>query len=395
MTNNKKHIVRYYLNPETGRVIKSHTKKFQELMSTRGYKRKPTKHSCFYNIKSAEKCLNKLLTLYPGIIHPPSSFAKIPRTYHKGPYRGFIMDTNEEKVIGTVDKHGKMNRLQTPIVPSHRVPIVKDPFGVTASVILQKPALTQDEQTKVQEQLETGKPLSPPEQINLIYNPVFDDIIPVNEQLDHATQVNIVEKVNENLVPLHLPPITPDSNIAGLVKSGDEIIGVVDTDNQIKRFPEPVPTQTQSETIDTESQDTGTQTDTQSEGIETIETQSQDTDTQTDTQSEGVDTESQDTQSQTDADTKIKIEGIPTLELDTTQVATAETLSPRETAHVIETINCLDGEQYDTNSKRCLPCSHYNLEWDSEAKMCKVKAWVTTNNPVVMIAGQDSPVGYL
>ena len=43
----------------------------------------------------------------------------------------------------------------------------------------------------------------------------------------------------------------------------------------------------------------------------------------------------------------------------------------KETQTITEQIKCLDGEQYDLNEKRCLPCTYYELIWDSEYKQCK------------------------
>lgn len=64
-------------------------------------------------------------------------------------------------------------------------------------------------------------------------------------------------------------------------------------------------------------------------------------------------------------------------------------MTPNEVNDIIDTINCLDGEQYDINSKRCLPCTHYNLEWDNESKMCKIRI----KNPIII--SDNTIVGYL
>lgn len=337
---NKRYTVRYYLNPETGRVIKSNSKKFQELMSRRGYKNKPIKHSCLFNIKSAERCLNRLLTKYPGIIHPPSSFAKIPKTYQIGHYRGFIMDDNSETVIGAVDKYGKMSRLKVPVKPSHKVPVIKDPFGVTQSVLQDRPVLSSDEQHKVEEQLNNDTPLKSPEHISLIYNPVYNDIIPMNTKVDVDTQKQVINSMNKDLVPLTLPPVLQDSNIAGLVTKKDSVLGIVDTNNQIKLFPE------------TDVRNGNTQT----------------------------------------KPLILQVEGVPKVDIhDSSDILDSKQMTSDETKSIMDIITCLDGEQYDTNAKRCLPCSHYDLEWEAEAKMCKVKI----RKPVVMVADSDAIVGYM
>lgn len=433
-------IVRYYLNPDTGRIIKSNSKTFQELTSRRGYKSKPIKHKCFYNIKSAERCLNRLLSFYPGLIHPPSSFAKIPRTYKKGVYRSFIME--KDNVVGAVDKYGHIKKLQTPVKPNHKVPIIQDPFGAVPSVISNKPVIDNIEQKKVEEQLHLDTPLKSPEQINLIYNPAFDDFIPVNEKIDISTQLDIVNQVNNDLVPLRLPPITEQSNIAGLVKKDDTLIGVVTVDNELQRFPSPKPilsleiadtlenkTETESDTASEPESDTndigtqtetasaseseiGTQTETASEPESDIGTQNtsdtasesdigtQTASNETDTESEGDNltqaTESESTSENDTIDTEQdetfnKMDVVPILELDDKAISQAKELSPQEAEDIIGTINCLKGEKYDANSKRCLPCSFYGLEWNSDLKMCNLKLKL----PPVLLSSNNKIVGYL
>ena len=70
---------------------------------------------------------------------------------------------------------------------------------------------------------------------------------------------------------------------------------------------------------------------------------------------------------------------IPSVEIIKTQdkidldkkIQEATILSPIESKEIIKQIECLDGEQFDINQNRCLPCSHYQLVWDSESKLCK------------------------
>jgi hypothetical protein len=38
----------------------------------------------------------------------------------------------------------------------------------------------------------------------------------------------------------------------------------------------------------------------------------------------------------------------------------------------VDKLKCLDGEQYDVNEKRCLPCNMYGLVWDKESRSCKI-----------------------
>ena len=52
-------------------------------------------------------------------------------------------------------------------------------------------------------------------------------------------------------------------------------------------------------------------------------------------------------------------------------IVDAPVLTEKEGDHIIRQIQCLEGEQLDPNENRCLPCTHYNLVWDTEHKVCK------------------------
>ena len=101
-------VPKFYLNPNTGRLIKSNGKTYKQLKKD-GYIIK--KDKCLYNVKSAEKCFIKLLTLYPNVIYPSSNFIEIPKTYKKGKIRAFIKHAHKNKIIGFIDKNGKKYRL--------------------------------------------------------------------------------------------------------------------------------------------------------------------------------------------------------------------------------------------------------------------------------------------
>lgn len=91
--NSKSLKARFYISPFSGRAIKSSGKLFTQLKKD-GYI--IDKHRCFYNVKSAERCLNRLMKLYPDIAYPPSNLINIPKTYKKGKARSFIYDKKRE-----------------------------------------------------------------------------------------------------------------------------------------------------------------------------------------------------------------------------------------------------------------------------------------------------------
>jgi len=49
----------------------------------------------------------------------------------------------------------------------------------------------------------------------------------------------------------------------------------------------------------------------------------------------------------------------------------SQIISDKEKLDIVEKLKCLDGEQFDINENRCLPCTKYGLVWDSETKSCK------------------------
>ena len=423
---------KFYISPYSGRVIKSSGKLFHQLQDE-GFI--VDKHKCFYNIKTAERCLNKLLTLYPYIAYPPSRFIAIPRTYQKGPARAFVCD-NENNVVGIVDKTGTLKQLQTPVPKQDNSLEVKDPLNVLPSVLPKKEIIDEETQTEVEKQLQEKEE---PPQVSIIYNPVQDDFIPINKETNVEEQKEIIQVVNQELVPLQLPPIKEDGNVSGAIvnKDSTQLLGIIDTSNQIKAFREPIDieqidektenlntasdTDTESEesdasesvnVTDTESEiepsvnETETESDKATEESDAseseIETETEsdkateeseseiETETESDKATEGSDAteesdktteESDKTTEESDKTTeesdkategeKIRLEGIPTVSVS---VSEAETIPSESEKEIIEQLDvkCLDGEQYEVNSKRCLPCTYYNLIWDSETKKCRV-----------------------
>jgi hypothetical protein len=500
---------KFYISPYSGRVIKSSGKLFHQLQDE-GFI--VDKHKCFYNIKTAERCLNKLLTLYPYIAYPPSRFIGIPRTYKKGPARAFVCD-NENNVVGIVDKTGTLKQLQTPVPKQDNSLEVKDPLNVLPSVLPKKEIIDQETQTEVEKQLQE-KEETP--QVSIIYNPVQDDFIPINKETNVEEQKEIIQVVNQELVPLQLPPIKEDGNVSGAIvnKESTQLLGIIDTSNQIKAFREPIdiePIDEKTENLDTASEtdkateesesDTDTEseesdvseseiesdTDTEESDASEIELQTSDktsesvnvtdtegsdaseseiepsvneTETESDKATDGTEeseiepsvnetetesdkatdgTEESEIETETESDKateesdktteesdktteesdktnegsdsdkateesdkateesdktnegsdtdkttegsdatkseieteKIRLEGIPMVSVS---VSEAETIPSESEKEIIEQLDvkCLDGEQYEVNSKRCLPCTYYNLIWDSETKKCRV-----------------------
>jgi hypothetical protein len=226
---------KFYISPISGRLIRSDAKTYENLKQRRF---NIDKDPCLYNVKSAHKCLNKLLRLYPDIIHPSSNFINIPKTYKHGSVRAFIKDEN--KVVGYVDKFGKKHRLYKAIHTKRKIPVVHDGFNVLADIIQKQDKISEKDQKIIEKQITKSEPLQESENINILFNPMQNDFIPIKTILQDNEKKEIINTINKELIPTRLPPITMFSNISGIIKEYDTIVGVINKDNVIQKFPEPI-----------------------------------------------------------------------------------------------------------------------------------------------------------
>ena len=104
---------RFYLNPTTGRLIKSTGRVYTKLKKDSILM---LRDKCLYNPKSAQRCLTKLLTLYPNV-YPPSNFIKIPKTHKRVSIRAFIKDPRKKYLVGYINKFGKPFPTRVPFAP--------------------------------------------------------------------------------------------------------------------------------------------------------------------------------------------------------------------------------------------------------------------------------------
>jgi len=228
---------RFYINPQTGRLIKStgrvykHIKKEDEI---------PIKHKCLYNINTAKKCITKLLMLYPDI-YPPSNFINIPKTYKDSSIRGYIKDNYNKKIIGFVDKKGKKYKLKRPISKFHKdTLIIKDVFNILSDIMDTKQSnLDETIQEFIEDRIKIS-PLISLDEITLLYNPLQNDIIYINRYTTKTEQKRILHTINKELVPKKLPTITKNFSVAGIIRNKYYILGIIDDSNIIKRFAKPM-----------------------------------------------------------------------------------------------------------------------------------------------------------
>jgi hypothetical protein len=205
---------KFYLSPLSGRVIKSSSKLFKDLKQ-QGFI--VDKHKCLYDIKSAEHCLNKLLSLYPSLVYPPSNFINIPRTHKQSNIRSFVLNENKSQIIGVVDKHGSITKPNVPIdVPSGKqLPEVKDPLNALSDALQDAKLISLDETQAIKKIVKNDNTFIDPKKFNLIYNPVQRDFVPINGTVSKSKQLQILKTINDSLIPKVNLITTEDDAIIG------------------------------------------------------------------------------------------------------------------------------------------------------------------------------------
>jgi len=326
---------KFYLSPISGRVIRSTGKTYSKLRED-GYILE--RYNCRYNTKSVKACFQKL----GKGVYPPSDFTKIPKTYKTpAPARAFVYtdDNGTSKVRGFVDKHGKTFRLPKPVSTKQKVPRVTDPTGTLPLLLARSPIATDVQTANITEQINRGDTISAPEDMTIIYNPVNSHFVPYKptESDGSETDDTIIRTINNELVPTTLPAIKPDGDVAGIIEKRDKdnvdrIVGIVTAKNTIRKF---------------------------KKGI--------------DAKSRGISTQ-----------------GLPRLQL-TPEVTNerVENITKSEQDAVLDSINCTQGEQYDTHSGRCMPCSYYDLVWDPRYGRCRIQM-----REAIIVDTADNIIGY-
>jgi hypothetical protein len=187
--------IRYYINPVTGRIIKSTGKTYKELKKRRYILEGD---ACLYNMTSVKKCLKTINRLYPNVYYP-STFIDIPSTYHKkSNYEAVAFIKNNESVNGYITKNGLLVKLEKPIPVSKTktLPIV---IGENIYEKLEREGMeaTSEQNVLLKTQLEDN-PLK--SDIKILYNPMQDDYIPVKGDITSEEQDNLLNTINNTLI---------------------------------------------------------------------------------------------------------------------------------------------------------------------------------------------------
>jgi len=387
--------VKYFMSPLSGRVIKSTSKLYKDLKEN-GYI--VDKHKCLYDVKSAQRCIERLLSLYPNVVFP-SKLANIPKTYKDTKVRYFISNKKGDKIIGYIDKRGKIYKFRKALEkPRHNVLLVKDYSFLLEKVVEISPQpLDYDEKEAIL--VLSNKKSIINSTVVALYNPVQNDFVYLSGVIEESEHINLLTHINNMLVPTTLPPIKKKGKVAGLAVHKNKVLGAVTTDNKLVKLKDPLTIDT-SDPFTAKPVDTSSKTVSDTTDVSTVKSDDTLSDTVSDT-TELSTAKSDDTLSDTtDVSTKkaddtlsqaVSSGSLPVLVLneDSKKVLDEGEI---DKVTIDEVIKCADGEQYNLNEKRCLPCTAYNLVWDSESKKCQIK--LTDGIKEIVVNEKDEVIGY-
>lgn len=239
----------YYINPITGRVIKSDSKTFQKLKKRRFIIKKD---ACLYDLASAKKCLSSIISKYNGLVYPSSNFMNIPSTYHKRfKAKGFTKNKQKTHINGFIDKKGKFKKLNPEIpIPKHHITEVvslEHHHPILHNKVETSEQATKEEHSEIKEQINNQPEIN----LSMLFNPIQNDIIPIHTSVPKEEHTNIINKVNEDLIPNELPPVK-ETTVAGLIMdtlNPMKILGFTNTENETKKLETPIVIETNKYTL--------------------------------------------------------------------------------------------------------------------------------------------------
>jgi hypothetical protein len=188
----------YYINPLTDRVIKSTGKTYQKLKQRR-FKLHPD--HCLYNNTTARRCMLSLLRKYPNI-YLSSSYTNIPATYsffkksdikteHKQrDVRAFI-EKEPGIASGYITKDGTLFKLNKDIQLKPNDIVIKTASNTDSNLLLtnldDSQVISPDTQDIIEQHIKDNEPIS--DSVNIVYNPLKNDFIPVNGEIDNISDI--------------------------------------------------------------------------------------------------------------------------------------------------------------------------------------------------------------
>jgi hypothetical protein len=125
--------------------------------------------------------------------------------------------------------HGEVYKLRVPIGSNEiRCPLAIDDTGILQNSLGYRPIY----------HLKRRDILPKNTRYDVVYNPVYDSFVPIRKGTSAIMKTEIIDKINDTLVPETLPPIKYNGHVAGVVLDGAvrRVLGIVDVNNTIKRL---------------------------------------------------------------------------------------------------------------------------------------------------------------
>ena len=91
------------------------------------------------------------------------------------------------------------------------IPVVHDSFNVLADILEKQDKISEKDQKTIEKQIIKGEPLTESKNINILFNPIQNDFIPIKTKLADDEKREIINTINKELIPTQLPPITQQS----------------------------------------------------------------------------------------------------------------------------------------------------------------------------------------
>lgn len=197
----------FYINPETGRLVKKNNKTYRDL-KRRHFKLK--KSPCLYNEKSAKKCLEKIIKHYPSLPIPSKTL----------PNNITVIRNSDKLVHGVVTENGQMYKLEYPIKVETKVPelitVSENHDKILNNKLNSSDILSSDYVQNKLNNVSSGE--------NIMYNPLQNNYIKVVTE-------PILKEINKQVIPETLP-VT--NGVAGIIRNPDnldEITGYINEKN--------------------------------------------------------------------------------------------------------------------------------------------------------------------
>lgn len=204
----------YYINPKTGRTIKQSGRTFKKL---KGKHFKLEKDPCLYNESSAKRCLKKMMHYYPDLSLPSNTISN----------NVTVIKNKSGKVHAVVSDKGDIYKLSEPLHVNENVPELKTISDKHTKLLNER-----INQSKIIDSDKIENKLQDKQGKDIVYNPLYNNYVVIDK---HSP--DILNKINNTLIPNTLPVIIPNTNISGFIENNkNQIAGYITEANEAKKF---------------------------------------------------------------------------------------------------------------------------------------------------------------